>query len=79
MQTHGHLNFRKNGIAEVSYSELGRGRGRVLNAIGHPHWHPMLLLHLFRPYALTLDDGRKMKIEFQNLEGLVRVTSPKEV
>jgi hypothetical protein len=75
MQTHGHLEFGRNGLAEVFYTGLGAGCGQVLYAIGHPYWNPILRLHPRGPYTLTLDDGRKMEIEFQNLDGVVRVTA----
>jgi hypothetical protein len=75
MQTHGHLDFGRNGLAEVFYAELSAGCGQVLNAIGHPYWHHILLLHPPGPYTLTLDDGTTMKLEFQNLDGIVRISA----
>jgi hypothetical protein len=48
-------------------------RGRVTQAKGHPHWNPVAGLHA-GPFTLVLDDGRKLKVFMENLEGSCRAT-----
>jgi hypothetical protein len=73
MQRRGKVIFRKNESADVFFSSIMDGWGRVSNATGHPHWHPIVVEHP-GPFTLELETGQKAQIVFRNLQGLVQLT-----
>jgi len=48
-------------------------RGQVVHTQGHPHWHPIIGVQS-EPVTLVMDDGRKLKVIFRNLQGDVQAT-----
>jgi len=72
----------ENGEATITYEideflsdgSVRKWQGRVSHAKGHPAWNLILAHHPRGPYTLVMDDGRKLKVFFRNLQGSIEGT-----